>query len=248
MKKLMAVLMALVLAVGMVFTAVAEEESQPITCEIVEGSYVITVPVEEGDENWAADEMAQDDSVVRLASAEYTDGKFVVTYAPVADGQVTVYVRHLNGVACDQLHGFDLKVEGGKVTESTGGSYTASPSDEEMEEAFAGEWLEKDTQFNTLTITRNETAGFDFEMVSPISHDACLLKGTVLYDCELDCFVTTDAQMFNLPVEDGAEPKLAAPVVGCRIMPIENEEGGIELALAWYAEELGDDQEIVFVK
>jgi hypothetical protein len=252
MKKALALLALLALTLTLAGGAPAENsENKPIICGIENGSYVIRIPVDENDQGWRADDGAAD-GVVRLAGAEVENGAFVIQYDPMADGETTVSARHYYcAVACDEAHTWDLKVENGAVTECIGGSYTRYMPDEDdrkLDAHLSGEWLEKDTQFNTLTITRNETAGFDFEMVSPISHDACLLKGTVLYDCELDCFVTTDAQMFNLPVEDGAEPELAAPVVGCRIMPIENEEGGIELALAWYAEELGDDQEIVFVK
>lgn len=66
--------------------------------------------------------MAQDDSIVKLYSAELVEDTFVVRYDPVGDGDVTVAVRHYTGIACDELYTFDLHVEGGAVTEEVSGS------------------------------------------------------------------------------------------------------------------------------
>ena len=149
MKRILAVLLALMMLAACAAAETADfsgEEtgnlSDKINGSIEDGAYVLTVQVN-GEGTWAADEMAQDDTVVKLASAGEENGVFTARYEPAGDGAVTVSLRHYNRHgACDELHTFDLLVEGGKVKEVTGGSYTASPDDSELEPYFAGTWLE----------------------------------------------------------------------------------------------------------
>ena len=220
---------------------------EPITGSIEEGSYVIRVPVAAYDKGeWRADPMAQDDSVVKLAYAQAEEGQFTARYDPVGDGSATVYLRHYDGIACDQMLGFDLAVKDGKVQEATGGSHTASPLDDDLEPFIAGKWLEKETQFTQLTISRNEKKGWNAMIVSPLTHGAYAVTMTLYFDCEWDAYVYADAQVYDLPVEDAEA--LGEPVLtheSGRLALTTDDTG--DMALVWYADHKQDaEQPIVF--
>ena len=179
MKKLIAILTTLALLLcGL--TAFAETdpaaEGTKVNCEIVDGSYVIQIDNPEGDTGWTADDMAQDDTVVKLYDADLIEDTFVVRYDPVGDGDVTVAVRHFTGSACDELYTFALHVENGAVTESTGGSYTASPDEAEQDPFISGEWTESETQTAQMTIIKNAERDWDVEIASPLTHGAYVFK------------------------------------------------------------------------
>ena len=169
MKKLIALLTTLALLLCGA-TALAEAdpgaEGTKVNCEIVDGSFVIQIDNPEHDPGWTADDMAQDDTVVKLYDADLIEDTFVVRYDPAGDGDVTVGVRHFTGIACDEVYTFDLHVENGAVTESTGGSYTASPDEAEQDPFLSGEWTEKETQVTQMTISKNAERGWDVEIAS----------------------------------------------------------------------------------
>ena len=196
MKRLIMILFALALCVGL---ALAEENAEAqVRCESADGIYTIRVALRSPDEVWTADEMAQDDSVVRLIGAGTEDGVFTARYEAVGDGEVSVYVRRFIGIACAECHGFDLLVSGG-VIKSTGGSYTASPAVWEQDDYLYGEWLEKDTQFTALDIRTNLMGdGWDVVVTSPMTHGAYRFTCTMRYDCELDAFVYADGTRFDM--------------------------------------------------
>ena len=211
MKKLIAILTTLTLLLcGM--TALAETvpaaEGTKINCEIVEGSFVIRIDNPEGDTGWVADDMAQDDTVVKLYDADLIEDTFVVRYDPVGDGDVTVGVRHFTGIACDEVHTFDLHVENGAVTESTGGSYTASPDEADQDPFMSGEWTESETQITQMSVSKNAERGWDVEIASPLTHGAYVFKATFYYDCELDSFVYDNGMFWDVPVTDEPNPEL----------------------------------------
>ena len=211
MKKLIAILTTLALLLcGM--TALAETapapESTKINCEIVEGSYVIQIDNPEGDTGWVADDMAQDDTVVKLYDADQIEDTFVVRYDPVGDGDVTVGVRHFTGIACDEVFTFDLHVENGAVTESTGGSHTASVDEADLDPFLSGEWTESETQITQMTVSKNAERGWDVEIASPLTHGAYVFKATVYLDCELDTLVYDNGMFWDVPVTDEPNPEL----------------------------------------
>lgn len=243
MKKIITlVLIALMSLAGV--TALADGTS--INCLIEEGSFIIQIDDPEGDLGWVADDMAQDDSVVKLYDADLIEDTFVVRYDPVGDGDVTVGVRHYTGIACDELHTFDLHVENGAVTESTGGSYTASPDPAEQDPFLVGEWLEKETQFTQMTIVKNPGGrGWDVEITSPLTHGAYIFKATIDYDCELDAFVYDKGKFWEVPVTDDENAELGeAKIVGSTgSFTI----GGAEedLTLTWYSD-VSPEERVVF--
>ena len=179
-------------------TAETVDPSSMITAQIVDGCYVMTVQTD-GKGEWRADEMAQDDSVVTLAASGVENGLFTARYAPAGDGEASVVLRHYNEQdACDELYTFTLLVKDGSVQEATGGSYQASPDESELNPVFSGEWLEKDTQFTSLTVTQKIEGGWAVEITSPVSHGSWVIRATVRYDCDYEAFVYSDGVRYDL--------------------------------------------------
>ncbi len=215
---------------------------------IEDGSYILRIPVQENEAGeWVADDMSQDDSIVKLAYARMENGAFEVRYDPVGDGEMAVAIRHFNGIACDLAHTFDLLVKDGKIQEVTGGSYTASPTDAEMAAFCTGEWREQETQFTQMTISTNDEGLLTAEIISPMSHGAYLFRMTLHYDCELNAFVYDDGAVYELPITDGEETALSEPThqnLGGRLLLLTDEND--QLLLSWYSQLTPDEPEIVF--
>ena len=233
--------------------ALAEDgqDENPIVGNIVEGSYILRIPVQVDEAGeWVADDMSQDDSVVKLNYAKLENGAFEVRYDAAGDGEVTVAVWHRNGIACDQVHTFELVVKDGKIQDTTGGSYTAAPGDAELAELFAGEWREQETQANDMTIAANEEGSLTAEIVSPAAHGAYLFRMTLHYDCELDAFVYNDGVAYELPITDGEEAELGDPIhenLDGRFQVAADEENKTVL-LSWYSSLRHEEADIVCAK
>jgi len=219
--------------------------------EFVDGSYYFRLKIREGDAGqWVADDLSQDNSVVRLGGTKMAnDGVYEVRYDPVADGEMNVAVRHFVEGVCDEVHDFILRVKDGKITENVGGSYTASPDDSDLDPVLSGEWAEVNTQFTQMTVTRNEGRGWNVEIVSPLTHGAYVFKANIAYDCDLDGFVYSDGTFYNVPISDEENPDLGEPVAKdvSGIFHFEGAEGENdgEIRLSWYNSRQPDEQ-IVF--
>ena len=186
MKKWMMLALALLLALTAAFAMAEDAQGPKLVGSMEDGSYVVRVPVDNEAGEWNADHMADEAGVVTLVSAQVVDGVYTVKVAPGHDGDASVALRHMTDGVCDQLHGFELHVENGAIS-SNGGSFTASPSADDLAPWLCREWVEKDTQFTTMTIHRNLLAGgFDAEMTSPVSHGAWVVRAHIAYDCEAE--------------------------------------------------------------
>ena len=228
----------------------AEVSGNTIQGRLADGSYILSIPVSEEEAGeWTADDMSQDDSVVKLNYARLENGVFEARYDPSGDGKVTVCIRHMSGPACDQAYTFDLLVKDGKIQEVTGGSGNASPDAEKLAEEFAGEWLEAETQFTQMTIAAGEEGSLNAEVVSPMTHGAYLFRMTLHYDCELDAFVYNDGAVYDLPITDSDEYVLGDPVgenLSGRLLLMADEQG--RTVLNWYSELRPEEPDIVFVR
>ena len=246
MKKLIAVLLAAMLcATGVVLAEGSPEaENTKFHTQIEDGEFIIQVD-SEGDLAWLADDMAQDNSVVELAFMDTVEDTFVARYAPVGDGDVTVGVRHFSGVACDEAMTFDLHVADGAVQEVTGGSYTTSPEDEMLDEAFVGEWLESDAQNARMTIEKNPERGWDIVVVAD---DAYVFKTSVLFDCERNAFVYGKGKFWDIEggYDEGTElgEARAAGTTGS-FAPAGDEEN---LVLEWHDDDENPEGSILFTR
>lgn len=212
MKKLFVVILAVALL--LCAAALAEETKAEVKGEIVDGSYVIRIPDENGDLGWLADDMAQDDSVVKLAKAGLEGNEFVIQYDPTGDGEVSVGARHYIGIACNEYLTWDLSVKDGKVTEVTGGSYTASPDPETFDPFLVGEYESADGMA-VMTVTKNEGGrAWDVEINGALSQGGYVFKTTIYYDCELNRFVYDKGKTWNVAITDSEEaPELGEAAV-----------------------------------
>ena len=198
MKKWMMLALALLLALTAAFAMAEDAQGPKLVGSMEDGCYVVRVPVDNEAGEWNADHMADEAGVVTLVSAQVVDGVYTVKVAPGHDGDASVALRHMTDGVCDQLHGFELHVENGAIS-SNGGSFTASPSADDLAPWLCREWVEKDTQFTTMTIHRNLLAGgFDAEMTSPVSHGAWVVRAHIAYDCEAEALVYTDGARYEI--------------------------------------------------
>lgn len=169
-----------------------------------DGSYTIRVPVRAGEPGeWMAGDVADGDAV-RLVSAGMVDGEFVASYAAAnesVNGDAVVTLRHYTDNACDQVQSFELRVSEGRIAEVTGGSVLYTTPGDELDPYVSGQWMEKDTQFTRMKLSRNETRGWNMVIESPMTHGAYVLKANVYYDCELEALVWQNGARYDLPTE-----------------------------------------------
>ncbi len=247
MKKTLAILIALLLALTVFGSAAEETENDPIVCNIENGSYTILIPVDENDAGfWYIDGEVEDGGVVWIAKAQIEDAGFVAQIDPVSDGQATVTARHeYHAMVSDQVHTWDLTVKDGAITECTGGSYTAMPAEEDLDDFFRGEWLEKDTQFTRMNVVKNPELGWNIEITSPMTHGAYVVRATAYYDCGEEAYRYFDGQRYDLPADGG---ELGDPVGGGLIGTLKYEVGeGGEMSLRW-TEDDKPDASVSFVR
>ena len=234
MKKMMAMLLAAVLALmGCAFAENAETENTLNTL-IEEGSFIIQIPVAEGDEGWVADDMSQDDSIVRLYDADILEDTFVARYDAVSDGDVTVGVRHMNGIACDQAFTWDLRVADGAVQEVIGGSHTMSPDEAEQDALIAGEWQINDNIMAGMTIAKNEGQGWALEIRTAYP-GVYVFQADMAFDCEQDQFVYAGGTVYKSEITNSPNVVLGDVITtdaSGALKPVEMENG--ELRLEWY--------------
>ena len=247
MKKLISMIMVLILALCG-FSALAEADGgTKINCLIEDGSYIIQIDDPEGDLGWVADDMAQDDTVVKLYDADLIEDTFVVRYDPVADGAVTVAVRHYTGIACDEMITWDLVVEDGAVKEAVSGTHRGAPDESELDPFTSGEWLEQDTQFTSLSIEKNPERGWDVEAVSPATHGAYVFKTTIYYDCDVEAFVYDKGKFWDVPITDSDEAELGEAKIAGSTGSFTFGGDAIETAtLSWHDD--GRTEDVVFVR
>ncbi len=225
--------------------------TDPVTVNgrLEDGSYVLEMPVPAGSRGqWAASDGTQDGSVVKLSLAELKDGVLTVRYDPVADGKATVALRHYDGIACDTVYGFDLEVRDGRIAEVTGGYHVLPVSNNEMDSVLSGEWCERDTRFTLMSIRRNEKKGWNVEIVSPMTHGACLIRFTAFYDAEMNGLVYDDGAAYDLPITDSDEmPEVGEPTatgMTGSLSVIPSNDGSV--LLSWHNALTPGEKEIVF--
>ena len=246
MKKMIAMLLAVMLCVtgAALAESTLEGENTKFHTLIEDGEFIIQID-SEGDLAWVADDMAQDPSVVELAFMDTVEDTFVARYAPVGDGDMTVGVRHFSGAACDEVMTYDLRVVDGAVQEVIGGSYTASPADEEIDPYFAGEWLEQDGQAARLNVEKNPERGWDAAVVAD---GAYVFKTSVLYDCERNAFVYDKGKFWDIDGEYDDTVELgearAAGTTGSFAFTGDEENPGIE----WHDDVENPEGSILFAR
>ena len=246
MKKLVPVLLIVALLLSAVSALAEADEQATINCLIDEGSYIVQIDDPEGDLGWVFE--SEDEGIATLYDADLIEDTFVARFDPAQDGDVTVSARHFTGVACDALYTWDLVVEGGAITECTGGGTALSPAEEEIDPWISGEWIEQDTQFTALTIEKNPERGWDVEAASPLTHGAFIFKATVCYDCDVEGFVYDKGKFWDVPItEDEEEIELGeAKVAGSTGTFIFGGASIEEATLTWHDD--GWPEDVVFVR
>ncbi len=205
MKKLMSLL--LVLAVCFCGAALAEnagDRGDALAGTLTGGGYEVRIPCTQEEANsWVAEEPGEENGIVSLASAAWEDGAFIARYAPVGDGEQTVRILRCDDLlAAKEVYTFDILVKDGAIQEAAGGSYAAAPSDDELEPLLSGEWLQEETQWDSLFVSRNPEGGWGIEILSPVTHAAAVFLGRFSYDCDEDALICLDGSLYEAPITD----------------------------------------------
>ena len=205
MKKL--TILLLVLAICLCGTAMAEdagERGDALAGTLVDGVYEVRIPCTQEEANrWTAEDPGKEDGVVSLESAAWENGALIARYSPVGDGEQTVRIlRYDDLLAAKEVYTFDILVKNGAIQEVPGGSYAAAPSDDELEPHLSGEWLQEETQWESMFVSRNPEGGWDIEILSPISHAAAVFLGRFSYDCYEDALICMDGKLYEAPITD----------------------------------------------
>jgi hypothetical protein len=232
MKRLFALALTLMIALSGVAALAAG--GNKINYLIEDGSFIIQIDDPEGDLGWLADDMSQDDSVVKLYDADLIEDTFVVRYDPVGDGDMSVGVRHYTGIACDQMHTYELVVTDGKIADVTGGSITYTTPDDDLDPYFSGAWMEKDTQFTTMDIARDAFRGWNVTITSPMTHGAYVFTAHAEYDCELEALVYADGARYDMPAGYDGVSALTDPAETGLTGRLDLSEAKGSIGLTWY--------------
>ena len=225
----------LVLALSLLSFAMAETDESVTTVNtlIEEGSFIVQIPVAEDDFGWVADDMSQDDSIVKLYDADVIEDTFVARYDAVGDGDITVCVKHMNDLACDVAFTWDLHVQDGAVQEVLGGSHTTSPDELEQDPYIAGDWLVNEDIMAGMTITKNEGQGWALQIATAYP-EVYVFQADMAYDCELDAFVYSNATVYQSEITESPDVVLGDVLVtdACGTLTFVETENGLKLE--WY--------------
>ena len=228
---------AMIVALALCLTGWALAEEAKVTnvnSLLEEGSFIVQIDVSDGDEGWVADDMAQDDSIVKLYDADIIENTFVARYDAVSDGDVTVGVRHMENGACDRYLTWDLRVKDGAVAEVTGGSSASSPDEMSQDPLLSGEWLVNDEVMAGLTIEKNEGKGWAMQIAMAYPKTQ-VLRANLFFDCEQDQFVYNDGIFYQSEITNSPEivigDEISKDAIG--VIKFVTAENG-ETKLGWY--------------
>lgn len=196
---LMLILAALVLC------AATSEVSGNIENDLRAGSFILNIPIVEGDDGTWRTEIVSGGDVVKQSGERVQDGVFQARFDPVSNGEATVAAQRFEGIVCDRAITWTLVVSEGKVEVINLVSDIEAPATD-----VTGEWREAKTQFTAMTIAPRPDKGWDVEITSPLTHGAYIFRARMWYDCALNAFVYDDGTFYDIPLVDGESPKAVA--------------------------------------
>ena len=247
MKKLIAMLLVAALALmGCAFAETAEEES-PINVMIAEGSFIVQIKVEDGDEGWVASDMSQDDTVLKLYNAEVIEDTFVARYDPVGDGTMCVTVKHMDGDVCDKAYRWDVTVVDGATKDIVALPELVAPDEATLTPLIAGEWQINDNIIAGMTITKNDGKGWALQIATAYP-GVYVFQADLFYDCERDTFVYTGGKVYKSEITN--TPKvvlgdLMSEDAGGSLRIVKTDDG--ETRLVWH-NELSPEEDAQFYR
>ena len=247
MKKLIAMLLVAALALmGCAFAGTAEEES-PINVMIAEGSFIVQIKVEEGDEGWVASDMSQDDTVLKLYNAEVIEDTFVARYDPVGDGTMCVTVKHMDGDVCDKAYRWDVTVVDGATKDIVALPELVAPDEATLTPLIAGEWQVNDNIMAGMTITKNDGKGWALQIATAYP-GVYVFQADLFYDCELDTFVYTGGKVYKSEITNTPKVVLGELLnedAGGSLRIVKTDDG--ETRLVWH-NELSPEEDAQFYR
>lgn len=245
MKKWIAMLLIAALALmGCAFAEPTEEDSA-INVMIAEGSFIVQIDVEDGDEGWVADDMSQDDTVLKLYDADVIENTFVARYDPVGDGEICITVRHMDGDVCDRAYSWDVRVVDGAARDIVAHPEIVAPDEATLTPMIAGEWQINDNIMAGMTITKNEGKGWALQIATAYP-GVYVFQADLFYDCELDTFVYTGGKVYKSEITNSPKVVLGDLInedAGGSLRVVKSDDG--EVRLEWH-NELSPEEDALF--
>ena len=249
MKKLIAMLLVAALALmGCAFAETANEgEESAINVTIAEGSFIVQIDVEDGDEGWVASDMSQDDSVLKLYDADVIENTFVARYDPVGDGTICVTVKHMDGNVCDRAYRWDVTVVDGATKDIVALPELVAPDEATLTPLIAGEWQVNDNIMAGMTITKNDGKGWALQ-IGTAYPGVYVFQADLFYDCELDTFVYTGGKVYRSEITNTPKVVLGELLnedAGGSLRIVKTDDG--ETRLVWH-NELSPEEDAQFYR
>lgn len=247
MKKVIAMLMVAALALmGCAFAETAQDENA-INALIDEGSFVVQIPVAENDEGWVADDMAQDDTILKLYDADVIEDTFVARYDPAGDGEMGVTVRHMDGDVCDRFVYWVVTVKDGAVQSFVEEARGEAPDEKALDAIVSGEWQINDNIMAGMTIAKNEGKGWSMQIATAYPN-VYVFQADLFYDCELDQLVYTSGRVYQSEITNSPEVVLGELLnedAGGSLRIVKTDDG--ETRLVWH-NELSPEEDAMFYR
>ena len=79
---------------------------------------------------------------------------------------------------------------------------SAPLSEEELLPLLPGEWRQAETQVESLFISRGQEAGWDVQIVSPLTHGAAVFLGNFAFDQEEGALICNGGALYEAPITD----------------------------------------------
>ena len=142
-------------------TASGAEQAWDVTGDLEDGIYTISIKAagteKEGWwwENYIGDKGDATLFEVLTDTTEEEGYAYVGSFRAIEnEGEDTIRLAHTDGYVVDEYMDFNIRIEDGKIAETTGGSHALPETDEELAAVLCGTWqaAENDTVFMELSL------------------------------------------------------------------------------------------------
>ena len=208
---------------------------------------IMTISIEATDHDdpdlkWEYDQGDKGDaSLVELVaeSASEEGFSYVGSFRGIEDGEDTIRLIHTDDFYTEQYMDFNVKIEDGNLTETTGGSYAFPVTADDLLTVIGGTWQSEDDPDTVLEISKADAHGMNFTVsFAGEDEEAFEYKMTVYFDAILNAMIYRDGTSSEKAVTDGTGHFMFDP----------ESEDETDLAVLWSDDTLMEDAQVRFVR